>query len=60
MFGGADDPTVNPGLLYDMINALVKNGAHPGFTEYPQVGHFSWIAAYSDAMMMEWMFSQHK
>jgi len=60
MFGGADDPTVNPALLYDMINTLVKLGAHPGFTEYPQVGHFSWIAAYNDAMMMDWMFNQHK
>lgn len=60
MFGGADDPTVNPALLYDMVNALLKRGAHPGFTEYPQVGHFSWIAAYNDPMMMEWLFRQHK
>ena len=60
MFGGANDPTVNPNLLYDMVNALVKAGAHPGFTEYPNVGHFSWIAAYNDPMMMEWLFSQHK
>jgi predicted peptidase len=60
MFGGANDPTVNPNLLYDMVNALIKAGARPGFTEYPNVGHFSWIAAYNDAMMIEWLFSQHK
>lgn len=60
MFGGADDPTVNPHLLYDMVNALIKAGAHPGFTQYPGVGHFSWIAAYNDPMMIEWLFSQHK
>lgn len=60
MFGGANDPSVNPNLLYDMVNALIKVGAHPGFTEYPNVGHFSWIAAYNDAMMMAWLFSQHK
>jgi predicted peptidase len=60
MFGGADDPSVNPNLLYDMVNALVKLGVHPGFTEYPNVGHFSWIAAYNDPMMMTWLFSQHK
>ena len=60
MFGGADDPTVDPNLLYAMINALVKAGAHPGFTEYPQVGHFSWIAAYNDSMMMQWLFNQRK
>lgn len=60
MFGGAEDPTVSPGLLYDMVNALRKAGAHPGFTQYPQVGHFSWIPAYNDPMMMDWMFRQHK
>ena len=60
MFGGANDPSVNPNLLYDMVNALLKAGAHPGFTEYPGVGHFSWIAAYSDPMMIEWLFNQHK
>jgi predicted peptidase len=60
MFGGANDPSVNPTLLYDMVNALIKAGAHPGFTEYPNVGHFSWIPAYNDPMMMEWLFSQHK
>jgi len=60
MFGGANDPTVNPNLLYDMVNALIKAGAHPGFTEYPNVGHFSWIAAYNDPMMIAWLFSQHK
>jgi predicted peptidase len=60
MFGGANDPAVNPDLLYDMVNALRKLGVNPGFTEYPGVGHFSWIAAYNDPMMMEWLFSQHK
>jgi predicted peptidase len=60
MFGGADDPTVSPSLLYDMVNALLKAGAHPGFTQYPEVGHFSWIPAYHDEMMIEWLFRQHK
>jgi hypothetical protein len=43
-----------------MVQALTAAGAHPGFTEYPEVGHFSWLGAYSDALMMEWMFRQHK
>ena len=60
LFGGADDPSVNPNGLYDMVNTLRKLGAHPGFTQYPGVGHFSWIGAYSDPMMMKWLFSQHK
>ena len=60
IFHGAEDAAVNPILSLDMINALTKAGAHPGFTLYPEVGHFSWIAAYSDPMMMEWLFRQHK
>ena len=43
-----------------MLEALTKAGARPGFTQYPEVGHFSWIMAYSDPMMMEWLFRQHK
>lgn len=60
IFHGAEDPAVNPILSLDMIQALTKAGAHPGFTQYPAVGHFSWIEAYSDRMMIEWLFRQHK
>jgi predicted peptidase len=60
IFHGAEDAAVNPLLSINMMNALTKAGAHPGFTMYPETGHFSWIAAYSDPMMMEWLFRQHK
>lgn len=60
IFGGADDPAVSPVYSINMANALKKAGARPGLTIYPEVGHFSWIAAYSDEMMMEWLFRQHK
>lgn len=60
IFHGALDGTVSPVLSQDMVEALTKVGAHPGFTQYPEVGHFSWIAAYSDDMMMEWLFRQRK
>lgn len=60
IFHGALDDVVDPTLSGDMAEALAKAGAHPGFTLYPEVGHFSWIAAYSDPMMMEWLFRQHK
>ena len=60
IFHGALDGAVNPVLSQNMVEALTKAGAHPGFTQYPETGHFSWIAAYSDTMMMEWLFSQHK
>ena len=60
IFHGALDRTVNAVLSHKMLDALTKAGANPGFTQYPEVGHFSWIAAYSDPMMMEWLFKQHK
>jgi predicted peptidase len=60
IFHGALDGIVNPVLAQYMVEALTKAGAHPGFTQYPEAGHFSWIAAYSDDMMMEWLFRQRK
>jgi predicted peptidase len=60
IFQGAEDPAVNPKFALDMLEALTKAGAHPGFTQYPETGHFSWLAAYSDALMIEWLFRQHK
>jgi predicted peptidase len=60
IFHGAEDAAVNPQYSLDMAEALRKAGAHPGLTMYPETGHFSWIAAYSDPAMMEWLFRQHK
>ncbi len=57
---GSEDPAVPPQMSLDMLNALTKAGAKPGFTQYPETGHFSWIAAYSDEMILEWMFRQKK
>src|SRR5579862_7999920 len=60
IFQGSEDPAVNPKYALDMLEALTKAGAHPGFTQYPETGHFSWLGAYGDAMMMEWLFRQHR
>lgn len=60
VFHGADDGTVDPGYSAEMVAALMNTGARPGFTLYPSVGHFSWLAAYSDPLMMAWLFRQHK
>ncbi|HLK29601.1 MAG TPA: prolyl oligopeptidase family serine peptidase [Puia sp.] len=60
IYHGSEDPAVSPIFSLEMLNALTKAGAHPGFTQYPEVGHFSWLGAYIDAQMMEWLFRQHK
>jgi len=57
---GAEDTAVDALYSLDMVNALTKAGAHPGFTMYPEVGHFSWLMAYSDRLVMEWLFRQRK
>jgi predicted peptidase len=59
IFSGALDGDI-PDFSLNMVEALTKAGGHPGYTQYPEVGHFSWIAAYSDPMMMEWLFRQQK
>lgn len=60
IFHGAEDPAVDAMLSIQMADALTKAGAHPGLTIYPEVGHFSWLGAYADPLLMEWMFRQHK
>ncbi|PWT70666.1 MAG: phospholipase [Bacteroidetes bacterium] len=60
IFHGAEDPAVAPSFAYEMFEALIRAGARPGFTYYPEVGHFSWIGAYSDPIMIDWLFRQHK
>jgi predicted peptidase len=60
IFHGSEDPAVNPVFSLNMAEALTRAGAHPGLTMYPETGHFSWIAAYSDPMMLEWLFRQHR
>lgn len=56
----ADDPVVSPDYSLKMLTALEKAGAHPGFTLYPQTGHYVWLQAFSDPLIKEWMFRQHK
>ncbi len=60
IFHGALDGVVDPLYSLDMLDALSKAGAHPGYTQYPEVGHFSWLGAYSDEQMIEWLFRQYK
>lgn len=60
MFHGAEDAAVNPEYSLSMAAALAKAGAHPGLTQYPETGHFSWLAAYSDPLLIAWLFRQHK
>ena len=59
IFHGALDDVVSPDLSMKMHKALLEAGAQPGLTIYPNVGHFAWLGAYSDKMMMNWLFNQN-
>jgi predicted peptidase len=60
IFHGGEDQLVNPKWSRDMFEAIKKAGGNPKYTEYPNVGHHSWIPAYSDPELFEWLFSQKK
>ena len=60
IYHGAEDPAVSPLHAYNMNAALVKAGANPGLTVYPSIGHFSWLGAYIDPLMINWLYQQHK
>ena len=57
-FHGAIDDVVSPRLSRNMISAIQYAGGKPGYTEYPDVGHFSWIQAYREPWLVDWMFSK--
>ncbi len=59
-FHGADDPVVSPDRTRNMIKAIESAGGHPRYTEYPGIGHGSWVPAYKEADLLPWLFAQHK
>lgn len=59
-FHGALDDVVPPRLSRDMIAAIRYAGGKPGYSEYPDVGHFSWIPAYNEPTLVDWLFSHRK
>ena len=60
VFHGAADGVVNPARSRHMVEALWQAGGKPGYTEYPDRGHDSWVPAYRDPEMMKWLFAQRR
>lgn len=44
----------------EMIDAMIKAGGKPKYTEYPGVGHNSWDRAYRTPELYTWLLTQHK
>ena len=57
-FHGAKDEIVSPRQSRTMIKALQDAGGSPGYTEYPDIGHDSWVQTYREPHLLPWLFSQ--
>lgn len=58
VFHGARDTVVLPARSRDMVAALKEAGGSPRYTEYPEVGHDSWTAAFASDELLAWLFDQ--
>jgi pimeloyl-ACP methyl ester carboxylesterase len=59
-FHGAKDTLVEPRHSQEMIDAIKAAGGSPRLTIYPDVGHNSWVRAYNDPALFEWLRSHSR
>ena len=60
LFHGGEDRRVPTEESRRMVAALEAVGGQPKYTEYPGVGHNSWIPAYREDGLYDWLFSQRR
>jgi predicted peptidase len=60
VFHGAKDTTVPLERSEKMVEALKQSGGNVRFTVYPNTGHNSWIEAYADPELYEWLLQQKR
>jgi predicted peptidase len=58
IFHGADDPTIPVEESRKMADALRAAGGNVQYTEYPGVGHQSWLKAYAEPDLVPWLLKQ--
>ncbi len=59
-FHGDADTLVPVQNARDMIAAIRKAGGSPKYTEYPGVGHNSYVNAFKEPELVPWIFSQKR
>ena len=60
-FHGDADQAVPVERSRRMIKAIEAAGGKPKYTEYPGMGHHSWVPAYDEKSgLLEWMFAQRR
>lgn len=60
VFHGAEDKTVPVTFSREMVKALKAAGGNVKYTEYPEVGHGSWVPAWQEKELIPWLFSQRR
>jgi predicted peptidase len=58
VFHGDHDGAVKVERSRNMVAALKKAGGSPKYTEYPGVGHDSWVPASKEPELLPWLFRQ--
>jgi dienelactone hydrolase len=58
VFHGARDELVKPEESRRMVEALRRAGGAPAYTEYEGVGHNSFMDAYSEPALVDWVMNQ--
>lgn len=56
-FHSSDDGTVPVSGTRDMVNALNTVGGNVKYTEYNDWGHSSWVPAYDNSGLVNWLFT---
>jgi predicted peptidase len=59
-FNGELDPIEPAAQQRRWIGEIVKAGGHPIYTEYPGVEHNSFLWAYTEPALVEWLFARHR
>jgi len=60
IFHGNADTSVDVSISRKAFKDLLDVGGKPGYTEFPGVGHSSWLPAYAMDSLWDWMFKQSR
>jgi predicted peptidase len=60
VFHGDADTVVPVRLSREMVEALKAAGGSPRYTEYPGVGHDSWVRAFKEPELLKWLTAQKR
>lgn len=59
-FHGEADPVVSSKRTIEMVEAVNANGGKARMTIYPGVGHGSWVEAYKNEELYQWLLSNSR